>query len=662
MKKWSSILLIIAMTLSVLSGCMGDSPKGNEAKSNEKSTNDTTKPAGTSDNSGTDSSGKTYAEQHIDEWPVLKVRMTNYLQTGNFTPTEDVLTPIWREKTKVIPETVTSPGSNPQNAVQQWLAADNLPQVFVTIGVGQGTDNYKLLKTNKKLREITLEDVKKYMPRFTAWLTEEGGNIEDWYNDNIDPEDGKLWDIPIVSGLNLPGYEGTRALNETNLGMAPYYFYIRDDVLKKVFPNAKTESELVEMYKQQGGNLSHDDLFGDIPIDSMDDLLKFYQQVQSLNLTVNNKPVYAQLQSSSQNINSTLWSMFSINGYLWWQLGERQPKGENLTYTPITPEWKEYYRWWNTIYTNKLIDPETFIQKDDQMNSKAISGQYYIINQWGPVADARRYAKDNNLNYGYRIVPYFRNMSLINKYADIRPRPVNMDGQFGAFAITTEVSDKDFPQIMNWFDWNMSKEAAELRTWGLPEWSTGTGDDRRFKPEYQAIADWEVYGIPSDKDGNYYGMYDMNTNPTVGPARWNSETYSVQGLLYKDAPVYVYPPKLDGEVNLDNYILLQMNNHIRDQSIFFHQKGFTFAQLDPGNKFTEVDNRVGVYSADAKGKIVKMITGKPADFDKNWDGYMSLYTDEWKNEFKLMQDRWKEVWNKHILPELEKDPKWKPAE
>ncbi len=642
-KKGISILLIVFLMVTMLSGCF---------KSNKTGSNTEPTPEAKNEVTATEDPGKADPAASFNE---LKIQVLGFNQTGNNKPTEDVLTPIWREKTKVIPEIVASPpGTSGFEWIQKQVVADTLPHVLAVNGIAGDTDNYKLLKETNKLREIKKEDIINYMPRFTAWVEKMGGTIDQLYEDNLDRSDGKMWWVPNVIPYNaLPEYRGTK-LFEQQTGVWPYQSYVRDDVLKQIFPDVKTEAELRELWKKNGGTLSYEEVT-DIPIDNLDELLDFFRKIKELNLKVGDKPVYAaHPQSSSSNVNSLVWSMFSATGNMWTITGERTTKDDVMTYMPMTPEWKNYLGFWNTAYNEGLLDPEGFIQKDDQLNAKIINGEYAVINWWAPVADARALSQKENRGYGYRYLSLFRGHEVNNKYQDYRYLPVSMTGSYNGIGVTTKVSDEAYAQVLNWIDWNMSEEANELRTWGLPEWSTGEGEARRFKPEYKDLENWAVGGVKSDKDGHYYGLYDINTNASTNAVAWNHETYGILGLSYAFSPRYVYPVDVNGPVDIDLVTNIVSTKHFLDQIKFFRQIGWDTGMLDPDGKFTEVDGTNGIYSNASNNAVIQAIVGKPADFEQNYEKYMAVFNDKFKGELDAMAGRWKEIFNKHIAPEIEK--------
>lgn len=635
--KWLFLIMTAIMIIGIMSAC------------SKKDTNNVVE---TAEPEATAVSTPTPVVDPLSLWSDLKITMLGWTSGDGGLAKEDVLTPIWREKTKVIPEVITYVGDSP---MAQWVAADTVPDIIAAPGHATGTATFKLLKESNKLREITKEDINKYMPRYVAYLTKLGGTVDQLFEDNKDLQDGKLWILPNVQGAKqLPALQGTK-FEQTVGGMNQYNFYFRDDILKEIFPNVKSEEELRALYLKQNGELSYEDI-SDVPISSREDLLDYLRKVKALNKKVGDNPVSAQFQSTSQNAKSTLWSMLSVAGYLWTETGERTQKGNQLTYAPISPEWKDYYKFFNTAYNEGLIDPEAFIQKDDQLNAKIINGQYAVFNGWGPANDARALSKKEGRGYGFRLVPMFASQPMVSTIQDLTYQPMNMDGSNGGYLITTGIEDKDLAQVYNWFDWGFSEEAAELKAWGPPEWSTGTGADRRFKPEYKAIEDWTVGGIKSEKDGNYYGMFERRNggDPATGAPFWNHEVYGINGLPYQYPPNQVYPPTLSADANTDGAVLIAENIHFKSQQKYYHQTGWTFASLDPEGKFNEVDSIKGVYGPDTVGKFVNVFVAKPKDFEKAYQEYLDMYDESWQTEWKLMQSRWKELWDSKVQPEIDK--------
>lgn len=642
-KRTFALTLSAVLALSTVSaGCSwnkksepSSSPTGTQASGSSTSSS----PAG-----GTDNPAANY--------PELKIKMLGSLPTGNKATVEDVLTPIWREKTKVVPEIVTIPtGQDNVQWVQMQSVANTLPDILTANGILDNSQTFELLKKNNALRTITLEEMKQNMPLLAKRAEKYGVSLDQIFQDNVNP-DGKLYYIP--GGFDVAAAEYTRnsRMGDENIGATPNMQYVRDDILKQIFPNAKTEAELAALYKKNG-KLTYDDV-NDIPIKSLADFHDFLVKVKQLNLKVDGKPVIPAHPSLNSDVGSLMWSTMTMSGF-WWQFGSFAWKNDQLVYVQGTPEWKEYIRWYNQAYNEGLLDKEQFIQKDDQRNAKVINGEYATFQMWEPVNDARKLAKEKGRTYGYRMIPVFADMPLENKNQTFQYAGTNLKAPMGGVGITKSVKEENIPQILHWIDWNMSEEADQLRYWG-PEgkFYTGEGADRRFKPEYKELEDWLVRGKKGEKDGAYYGLYE---SPFRGNdfSAWNHETFGIRSFQFPDQPYYIYPVDTNGEVNIDNIVWQAMRKHYKDQQVFYHRdihEDFAF-MVDPDGKWSELSKTNAWDSEAGKTAIVGAIVGKTQDFDKNYAAYEKTFSPEYKQVLQSMADNWKKVFAQYTKPAID---------
>src|SRR5690606_12844712 len=142
------------------------------------------------------------------------------------------------------------------------------------------------------------------------------------------------------------------------------------------------------------------------------------------------------------------------------------------------PRFKDYMRWFNDLYNEKLIDPEAFIQTGDQMTAKINNGEYAVVNfMVSPgMGAARQLSIDQDRGYDYRMIPGFL-VPMVTETQDLRYLPTSLYTYEGVF-VTKTVKEEDLPQVLGWLDWNFSLEAEELRSWGTPEFYTGDGENR----------------------------------------------------------------------------------------------------------------------------------------------------------------------------------------
>ncbi|HSV93494.1 MAG TPA: hypothetical protein VLH81_10475, partial [Desulfobacterales bacterium] len=208
-------------------------------------------------------------------------------------PTQDVVTPVLRQKTKVTAVPYPAPelggATSAGAAVQAQIAGNNLPDLYTgTFRVGQ-PDTYQMLYENDAAWDFSDKAfLKKMFPNFTRRL-DVYGSFEDWYaNETTYGGTHMLISTsiaaPALSKL-YPAQKGKEwaAVN----GGAPSFNYmaLRDDILKKIYPNARTDAQQEQYYLTKfvptavtGAN----DPFADVPINSLNDLYNYMKKAKEI--------------------------------------------------------------------------------------------------------------------------------------------------------------------------------------------------------------------------------------------------------------------------------------------------------------------------------------------------------------------------------------------
>jgi putative aldouronate transport system substrate-binding protein len=513
-------------------------------------------------------------------------------------------------------------------AVQFWqnvTAAGTVPNVLDQGALWITPDSANFVIKNDLVWPITAAMVKQYMPNYTARAAKYGRTVDELLNANK-ASDGRILSIPQGFGFaSFPKLLSNPIVKE-NPPNDYYSLAFRDDVLKKIFPNAKTEVDL-QAQLVKNGKLTIHDLIDDIPIKNLDDLYNYLKAVKALNLKVGDKPLIpGAISASSESMGALDWSLRTIVGYAWeYPFMEGTAPDFNDTVLPkLTPEYKAYMAWWNKCYNEGLLDPEMFVMKNDQFNAKQINGEYAVLNRWWYVNDARKVGKDRG--YGYRYFPVF-----FGQLKDIYSNNVAFISMGGSpVAITKTTKQADVPKVMKWIDWYMSEERDSLAYWGLPTWYKGAGADRRYLPDHAVLEDWTLYGISNARDGAYYGLehaYPAPYNPItsvkfpLGPMGFFGDS-----MTYPDAPYFVYP-KNPTKV-LQTTDLWAYSEKVMKAARWDEYKIFTTAD----NPYTAIMALPEVSAWDTANSndptyvpvIVKMITGSKADFEKNYSAFVTM--------------------------------------
>jgi len=552
----------------------------------------------------------------------------------------DVLTDIWREQTQTTVEYI----SRPQNLTgDEWIhmqmVADTLPDMIITHELSPET--LDALYNTESVYEFSKEMVQEYLPRYTARLEERGLDLDLFLNQNRAPN-GKLYTIPYeLRDVSYPALQTDIRAIRSGVD-SPYSFYFRDDILKAIFPEARSEQELVDLYIANGGKLTMEEAFGDIPVHNMSDLYDYLKQVKDLGFKVGEKDVIPGQLTVSSGVGSTLWSLQTAMG-VFWQDGFSL-KDDKLIHVQSHDIYKEYIRWYSIFNAEGLIDREAWIMKDDQIRAKAINGEFAVFNYWLPINEARQLAKDEGRGYGYRLVPAF-DIPLENEWQNMTIKAIGLTSAVKVM-ITKSVNEADVPQVLNWVDWNLSREAEDLRAWGIPDFYEGEGENRRFKPEYAEVEAWALFGIFGEKDGAYYGL--------PGQQFSNPEVHKISMAGNYDTPRYVYPKTLSSDMNLDNELFAVIREYYGLQVTFYAQTGWTIQQnLANDEIWKEALNEVA--SPELDGLLAQAMVADPADFDAVYQEYYdTAYPQVFQDALEHLKGVWADLYAEKVVPEVER--------
>ena len=317
LRRWVCLLLAALMVLSAAACGSTDAPAQDNGSQEEAA-----KPADDGAKADTDT-----AETSADEKDMIHITVLGHIQTGNRVAKEDRLTPIWREKTGVIPDIVDMPVAQDANQwLQMQIAGDTLPQVIaVGNNIMEVPERYQMLRNAGMLKELDIDTVIENMPLTKERLESWGVDIRDWLNANVD-DDGKLRKIPTLPSpmINPDIWDSNYA--KLNQGSYPYFLYYRDDILKEIYPNAKSEKELADLILEKNGNLSLEDVL-DAPVYTLEGLLDYLRKVKELNFQEDGYTVIPAHPALTNVPERQYRSLMTATG-IWWSLP---------VYTPAIP-------------------------------------------------------------------------------------------------------------------------------------------------------------------------------------------------------------------------------------------------------------------------------------------------------------------------------------
>jgi len=583
---------------------------------------------------------------------------------------EDVLTPLWRQMTGV---TATLRGYPPDMTeasliASALVAAGDIPSFLGRHIIPPNEEAIKIFVDKGLLWEFSADNLKKYMPKFVARINQYG-DFNTWLKQEIHYQD-KNWamsagmSVDSMSKLaKVIGADNPFMIDQGASYGATYSLGLRDDIMKQIFPNARSYKEQGDFYVSKNGKVDPKDAYSDIPINSLADLMSYMQKAKDIidkqSMMVGTDKMIAGIPwCTSCGGGDTLgWSFSTFYGYAWneppWFVVDPEPK---VYYVFSQDSFKTGLKWANEAYNKGLIDPEVFVKQGDQATADYQKGRYAVIHGW-QTGDANNQLAAAKATFRYRHISAWwpdtahgATSILKGPFEDISNFPTTYHTHSGLI-MTKTVKEEDLPQVFNWIDLAMSEEGDVLHNWGPPSFYTGTGKDRRFKPEYKAIEDQKVYNIttPGAKDGYYYGI--SYGSPNWDSAYLNEETYPVYYFAawgpYPESPQYVYPHKAAITDDFQAKIYAQWCNGNKAHMNFYPMVGWSQqADLLAIPDFARVRYLLFAKSAP---EIANIIRGSTADFEANWAHMRKIQEDEGlQNALDQVSAKWKEIYNKYV--------------
>ena len=483
-----------------------------------------------------------------------------YTQGTNYEPGEKLAKNIpyeWLEdKTLVsIDNIYGNDGGQWDTKLSRLVMGDNMPEI-ITCGAGQGVSHFTTLAEQKQVWEIDVDMLKKYAPNVYKRVPED--MLKKFMRN------GKLIGIPYM----LPSNETTQPWMDqetleyvnnnvvNNASDETMALWIRDDILKKIYPEAKSWSEIKQLAEQKDGPLG-DEMF-DIPINTTEEYVDFMYKVKSLNLKENGKSVFSFGFSGGDN-----WEAFSylgadMMGYAGHFYTSSWNPVENKIRVPLVESVvKDAAKYENQMVRDSVIDPESLVHTSAVFKEKVLNGLYAIctISYAGGAAEVNDSLEKSGKSFRYR--PFCVNVPNLSEYAAGKsPSLWN-----GAITFTKKLNKEGLVQMLNWMNECFSDEYDDIYYWGRPEdglYETDENGVRHFKDERftdyyngntQALSMEERMGLDCGDGavGVWYTPACVYSRwyPTIYSKSYKLSTANAVARFTKDSPhtnIPVYPP------------------------------------------------------------------------------------------------------------------------
>ncbi len=329
------------------------------------------------------------------------------------------------------------------------------------------------------------------------------------------PEDGKIYFAPVSANSTLaleiyPDLDPNKfqfIVPAHSRGLFTFV-YIRDDILKKLYPNAKSMDEIEALY-MKNGKFTREEIF-DVPIRTKEEFIKFLYDIKDLidkeKIMENGRPLEVTYAFSGTDnwplVNNFLGSFTGIPG-----------NNNYFTYYDKTTGQMEYHfkqDWFkdsmlmlNRLVRDGVMAPDSLLNNNAAFREILTGGGYVLSYDLAPTPAALK-AADKTFRY--------RPLWIDQEYQDDKfISPAVPAGSETIVIFKDSVKEEDLPQILRYLNFMVSDVGEKLMYWG-PR-SAGLYEEKDGKRVYKdkELEDSMVYGVDN---GNAL-KYNLH-NPFVG--------------------------------------------------------------------------------------------------------------------------------------------------
>ncbi len=512
MKKVLALMLALVVMATALVGC-----KNNTAKTNVGNFTDV-------DYKVNEEAVKFEDSSDMPDWAGKQIELTMWYANGSYSAkkdkvsTDDVVSPEWARVTgvKFSNESFDNNGDLVDARLSKVIASGDWPDILC----GCQGNMLETLIEQDMLWDLT-DLIPKYMPNLTALM--ENGFMASTRDDK------RIYEIDLAPRIDYayPDMPADVIMRTQTPQTNGSYVWVRDDILKKIKPEAYTYDEIVAKYETNGGKFTEEEILN-ASFNSKEEFIQFLRDVKALGEKVGNRAVYPTYAfTGSDNWDFMAVLAGHLNGW------NSNPSGFNqnyFTYYDKTtgkielmleqPFYKEAIKELADLIADDVISTDSLVDIRSAFEEKCATGQYAVL--YGTTIPDINTLNKNAQGYKYRPV-------ILNIPFDTErfvPMVDNLVGGTRYAFMKNEISEEELPQILRAFDFMLTDVGQKLIMWG-PK-SAGlfeeTENGRRFT--VKELEEEAVYGKSNDSLLKYGLQNKQWPGYPTGVNKWN--------------PVYIY--------------------------------------------------------------------------------------------------------------------------
>lgn len=456
MKKIIAVILTVVMFASIISGC-GKKKVSTKNQALFK----------------TDFS-KYKSSDEIPDWQGDQLSIIKWVQAANPTSTLDKSSslkndPITAEIKRItgidynLDESFDNADSSFDAVIAKLIASNNFPHI------AEGIPDASSLIKNNYLWEIG-DYVKEYAPTVYKMFGPDSGTLYAKRWEKQIKDYGGVYDLAIA-----PTTEPMRPLVEAGIldipmdkvnavcnVKSPYpSIAVREDVLKKLYPNAYTNAQLEEIYNKNG-KFTEKEIF-DIPIESPQDFVDLLYKIRDLEIKENDKDTYATFTHTGMDNWPALQQLGSMFGFV----NNQNPSASYFSYYDLKDKeikpgfkskWlKDILKTYNKMIRDGVASEEALVDTNNVFKEKLNNGKYIV-------AYGSYIPSDSDLREGIQYRKVYA------KYKTNTNDTLFVDNDYTKYNTYTffkdSLSEEQLIQVLRMFEFLVSDAGEKLCFWG----------------------------------------------------------------------------------------------------------------------------------------------------------------------------------------------------
>ncbi len=243
------------------------------------------------------------------------------------------------------------------------------------------------------------------------------------------------------------------------------YFYMRDDVLKALYPQAHTTAELEEIFKKNK-KFTEEEIF-DVPLEKPEDFVKLLNDVNKYIKDNNLKNTYATFTHTGGDNWPVLTNMAKVMGYNGNYFSYWDKESKQIKYTFKEDWFKDVLKEWNKLVRADVASQEALIDTDATFKEKLNSGKYIVTLQQAPNEEA--------------LAGKYRYRQVFCKYTYNKDKFVSFASDDSSISrisfFNTKLTEQQLIQAVRCLDFLASDAGQKLTYWGPKKAGLYTEDE-----------------------------------------------------------------------------------------------------------------------------------------------------------------------------------------